>query len=175
MAAFDLGRAAHLNASFERGKRALSSLEAESAPGEWAIIAGAGCTGSGFFDTVEYAYVRAAFEYVFARGFFAQWDSRWARYRESSFGLGGPYFSTYLECGYRTRWIEASLGLGLDPVVLDPVTNRYADIGRDEYLRAAIPGDVTRGDAGRMKERLGRQEALLEDLRAVKLEVILSF
>jgi hypothetical protein len=144
-------------------------------PGEWTLLADAGVTTSGFFGALEYAYLRAACEYAFPKGFFAQLDSRAARYRKSSWGLDDSFFAAYIECGYRREWLEASLGFGLDPVALDPVTNLYADIGRDEYLRAAIPGDLTRETSGEMGERLGRQETLLEDLRVVKLEVILWF
>jgi hypothetical protein len=175
MVSFDLERCVHMSVGFERGERTLSKVGSVMGPGEWALLADAGATTNGFFGTLEYAYLRAAFEYAFPEGFFAELDARAARYRKSSWGLEDSFFAGYIECGYRNRWAEASLGFGLDPVVLDPVVNLYADIGREEYLRAAIPGDLTRETSGEMGERLGRQEALLEDLRVVKLEVILSF
>ena len=175
MAAFDLDRYVHVRMGFVRGERTLSSVGPVMAPGEWAFLADAGATMDGVFDALEYGYVRAALEYAFPKGFFSQIDARAARYEKGSWDLVDSFFAAYIECGYRNRRVEASVGYGLDPVVLDPVVNRYADIGRDEYLRAAIPGDLTRDTYGDMARRLGTQERLLEGLRSVKLEVIVSF
>jgi hypothetical protein len=81
----------------------------------------------------------------------------------------------YVEAGYRNRWTEVSLGLGFDPVVLDPVVNRYADIGREEFLRRAVPEGLTRDGSALLGDGLRLQERLLEDFGAVKLEFIVVF
>ena len=175
MVSFDLERAMHVRAVFEWGERTLSNVRAERKPGATAVLAEAGVTTREIFEAVEYAYLRLALERAFRRGVFVQWDSRVARYDKVSWGLEDSYFSTYLECGYRNRWAEVSVGFGLDPVILDPVVNDYADIGREEYLRRAIPADLTREGYGVLGENLRRQEERLEDARTVKLEVILSF
>ena len=71
--------------------------------------------------------------------------------------------------------MEASVGFGFDPVVLDPVINEYSDIGRLEHLRQAIPMGVGRGDVSVLGKGIRRQEESLQDNRVLKLEVIVFF
>jgi hypothetical protein len=175
MVSFDLEKSAEIRGRFEWGKRTLSEIGAARKPGDTAVLAEAGATARGFFDAFEYSFFRVGLEYALPRGFYLQLDSRTARYDKKSWRVSKSFFAVYAECGYRNRWAEASVGFGLDPVVLDPVVNEYADIGRSEYLRRAIPSDLTRNDSAALGENLRRREEGLEDVRAVKLEVILLF
>jgi hypothetical protein len=183
MVSFDLEKSTEFEAVFSWGRRALSSVEKadtlEAAGGEnvgaTAVLASVGAVSRDFFDAIEYVSLRLAIERTLWRRFFGQWDSRLAHYDKPSWGLEETFFSTYIEGGYRNSWTEVSLGFGFDPVVLDPVVNRYADIGREELLRGALPVCPLRSESALLGEGLRRQEALLEDFGAVKLEIILAF
>jgi hypothetical protein len=174
IAAFGLEKTAQIDAAFFWNRRVLSNLARAQDTGRTAVVASGGLVSRGFFETIEYGYLRLGVEHTFARRLFAQWDSRVARYHTSS-GVEDTFFSTYLEGGFRNGWTEVSVGFGLDPVVLDPVVNDYADIGREEYLREAIPAGFTRDQAGVLGGRLRERENSLEGYRVVKLEVILLF
>jgi hypothetical protein len=175
MVAFDLDRSTEIEAAFFWNGTPLSgpSGATDRAPTE--IFATGGVTTRGFFDAIEYAYLRAGIEHTFARRLFAQWDTRIARYDKSSWDLEETFFSTYLEGGFRNEHAEVSLGVGFDPLVLDPVVNGYENIGREEYLREAIPAGLTRDGSQDLGRRLADRERSLEDYGAVKLEVIVVF
>jgi len=175
MVAFDLEESAELEAAFSWNKRAYSGPSRAGDGAPTAIFAMGGITTRGLLDAVEYAYLRAGIEHAFPRRLFAQWDTRVARYDKPSWGLRDTFFSTYLEGGFRNERTEVSLGVGFDPLVLDPVVNGYADIGREEYLREAIPAGLSRNLSQLLGRRLGERESSLEDYSAVKLEVIIMF
>jgi hypothetical protein len=65
-------------------------------------------------------------------------------------------------------------GFGLDPWAFDPVVSDFADIGRSEYLRAAIDGGVRRSVATAIGQALVERERNLSDLRVFKLECIIE-
>ena len=85
--------------------------------------------------------------------------------------------------------MEVSLGFGFDPVVFDDRSNRYLDIGRTEFLRAATAGadrrDLSASGApgiesdlappSKMEYNLLALEDLLEEHTMLKLEWILEF
>ncbi len=175
MVSFDLEKSTEIEAGFLWHRRALSDLSRAEGPEPTAAIASVGLVSRGFLEAVEYVYLRLGLEHTFRNRFFVQWDSRLARYDKPSWGLEDTFFSTYLEAGFRNRWTEVSLGFGFDPVVLDPVVNEYADNGREEVLRKAIPSGLTRSQSAVLGEGLRRQEGLLEDFGAIKLEIILVF
>lgn len=175
MVAFDLEESAEIEAVFLWNRRSLAGLAEAKDRAPTAVFAAGGITTRGLLEAVEYAYLRAGVEHTFPRRLFAQWDTRVARYDKPSWDLKDTFFSTYLEGGFRNERTEVSLGFGLDPVVLDPVVNGYADIGREEYLRQAIPFGLSRDQARVLGGGLGERENSLEDYGAVKLEVIVVF
>jgi hypothetical protein len=129
----------------------------------------------GIFKNVEYASAVFHAENTVVGGFYAQGDARGAWYNKSSWGLDDWFLSAYVEVGYRTSWMEVSIGLGADPVVLDPVTNEYAAIGRVERIRHFVGSSVGRQDSQALGEAVRAGEESLEDDHGLKLEVILFF
>lgn len=175
MAAFDLEKSVEIEASARWGERSLSALPLEGEVARSAAMVSAGVVSRGVLETIEYAFVRAGLEYALSERFFLQGDARLSHYNKRSWNLEDTFFSAYGEAGFRNRRMEITVGVGLDPVVLDPVTNLYSDIGREEFLRAGIPAGLTRGAAAELGEGLERREAALENYGAVKLEIILAF
>jgi hypothetical protein len=175
MVAFDLERSATLEASLRWNEEALSNPLTAGVGRSVAAALSAGATSKRLLETVEYAYARLSVDLLLPGHTFAGWDTRVARYDKETWGLDGTFLSTYLEGGYRREWLEVSLGIGLDPVVLDPVVNEYRDIGREEYLRRAIPPDPARSDSASLGEGLRRREESLESYHPLKLELVLSF
>lgn len=131
--------------------------------------------GEKAFGTLRFADLRGVVEYPFLGRFYGQLDARIAWYDKASWGLTSTYFAPYVELGYRTRYVEAGLGFGLDPVVLDPVTNEFGDIGREEFLRQAIPAGLTREQADLLGENLRQFEEILDRFEALGLEVVFRF
>jgi hypothetical protein len=126
-----------------------------------------------FFSSMDYLALRAAVEWHPWWRLYVQGDGRLAVY--NSEWSNDAYFAPYVELGYRHRGVELSLGFGLDPVVLDPVTNRYMDNGREEFLRQAIPPVPVRSQAAALGAALAARERLLKKVNAIKLEAIVSF
>jgi len=71
---------------------------------------------------------------------------------------------------------DLSLGFGVDPWILYPVTNEYADIGWDFFLfeRGASPGDAARDPVG-LGRRIEDAERALERERRLSLEARVRF
>lgn len=64
-------------------------------------------------------------------------DSRWAKYDDPRLQLGRGYLDHFGELVYRfAPGIDVALSAGVDPWVIDPITNEYAYIGRDQFLFA---------------------------------------
>ncbi len=142
---------------------------------EVSVEATADAALKGFLERVDYMSARLAFEIGITRGFYGQIDGRFASYGSAVGGGSNTYFDTYFELGFRRDWTEISLGIGFDPMVFDPIVNRYADIGRLEFLRQAIPGVPVRSQAGALVAALQSLERELEKTNAFKLEVIFAF
>ncbi len=113
------------------------------------------------------ASARASFEWTIAGPWRAVADARVAWYDGA-----GTFEAFYVEAGYRVRWFEANAGFGFDPVVFDPVISDYADIGREEFLRGALDGGYARSRSSAISQGLLARERALEDVRAIKVEVI---
>jgi hypothetical protein len=175
MVAFDLRRTTQLSVLYSADESVLPGFFGTAGERPTVILLAGGLATREFFEKIEYGFFRFGIEHTFLKWMYAQWDSRLAWYDKSSWNLNDTFFSTYLETGYRNKWAEISFGFGLDPNVLDPVVNVYADIGREEFLRGALFDGLTRDDAAILGARLGEQERRLADLRAFKLEVILFF
>jgi hypothetical protein len=175
MVVFDTPRSTQLTGTFIWNKRVLSRLSRIPDAAPTTVFASGALVMREFFGSVEYADFRAAVDRRIYKYLYGQVDTRIAFYDKSSWELKKTFFSIYVEAGYRRDWVEASVGFGFDPVVLDPVINEYSDIGRLEHLRQAIPMEVERGDASVLGEGIRRQEDSLAKDRVLKLEVILFF
>ncbi len=174
MVAFDLERSTLLEAALHWNEDALSSPPAGNPLSAAAVLA-AGLRSRDFLGAVEYAFTRLTVDLGLPRRLYAQWDTRVARYDKDSWDLEGTFLATYVEGGFRNEWLDLSLGIGLDPVVLDRVVNEYRDNGREEYLRQAIPADLTRSDSAALGDNLRRREEALRGYHPLKLELVVSF
>lgn len=110
-------------------------------------------------------------------------DSRWAKYDHPGLGLFGGYVSHFADLTYTfAPGIQVSLSAGVDPWVLDPVTNEYAGIGRDLFLfeRGATGGRAetsyfSLGAFDGVPGFIGQAERALEKERRVQVEAIVRF
>lgn len=125
--------------------------------------------------SLEYTAFRLAAEYRLPRRFYIQGDGRIAHYDKPAWNVRDTYSSAYVEFGFRNPFVEISLGAGIDPVVLNRVTNRYENIGREEFIREAIPALLGRSDAAAFGAAVAQQERKLQDLFPIKLEAIVRF
>jgi len=104
-------------------------------------------------------------------------DTRWALYDDPVLALHEGFAETFAELSYAfTPGIVVGLSYGVDPHVLDVVTNEYGAIGRNEFLYAqgATP-TVARDRYLNLGNVLPRAERALEDERRVQLEAIVRF
>jgi hypothetical protein len=175
MVVFDTPRSTRLSASFWWNQRTLSRLSRIPSAASTAVHATGALVMREIVGSVEYAELRAAVDRRIYRYIFGQLDARAAFYDKPSWDLSKTYVSLYAEAAYRRNWIEASLGFGFDPVVLDPVINEYSDIGRLRHVRGAIPEGIERSDAAALGDGVRLQEESLRDNRVLKLEVIVFF
>ncbi len=127
------------------------------------------------FDSIEYVSARFDGEYGITDRFYVDLHARLARYDKPGWQIERTYFASYLEAGYRDRRVSLSIGIGPDPIVLDPVPNDYLNNGWEQALRAGIPVDLTRSQSAELGRGLQNQEQQLEDNHALKLELILFF
>lgn len=105
------------------------------------------------------------------------WDTRWARYDDSVLALHGGFVSSFAEAAYSfSRDIAVALSWGVDPFVLDVVTNEYDAIGRNEFLlQRGATATVARDRYLNLGSVLSRAEQALEDERRVQIEAIVRF
>jgi hypothetical protein len=115
----------------------------------------------------RHASARVALEWRIAGPWRAGADGRFAWYD----GADGVTMG-YLEAGYKSRLLEANIGVGFDPVVFDPVINGYNDIGREEFLRGVLADGFDRSRASAIASGLRDRERALRDVTAIKLEII---
>jgi len=99
---------------------------------------------------------------------------RTAWYDAGEWTSGGFLWSGYLEGSYRRGPFELSAGYGFDPLVFNPVTAEYNDIGYTEFLRGALAGGVARSRADDIVRALIEQERLLEDASVFKIELVVD-
>jgi hypothetical protein len=92
--------------------------------------------------------------------------------RIAGYDGGDTFESFYLEAGYRARRFDASVGFGFDPFVFDPVISDYADIGREQALRASLDGGFARSRAGVVTADVRARENTLADVRLIKVEFV---
>lgn len=163
IAGFDLARMSELN------------LHAawNNADSTQTVRAGIDVLSREFFSSVDYFSLRGAVELRPWWRLYVQGDARLAVYDKA--WSSESYLAPYAELGYRHRGVEVSLGVGLDPIVLDPVINSYSDSGREQYLRQALPLVPMRSQADSLGAALADTERRLKNENAIKLEAIISF
>jgi hypothetical protein len=84
----------------------------------------------------------------------------------------GWYNAVYIEAGYRSHRLDASIGFGFDPSAFDPVINDYASTARERQLRTALDGGFARSRAAAIASGVRANERAMEDMRAIKVEII---
>ncbi len=161
--------------AFKWNPRAPFSREAAGPGRPFSLLGELGATTKGAAEAVEHGYARISIEHFMRKHIYLQVDSRGAFYDKTPWGGRRGFLSLYLEAGYRKRWIELSIGLGVDPVILDPVANEYAGIGRAEHLRQAATGVLLRDRTAEVGKHLLELERSLERERLAKLEWVLIF
>jgi hypothetical protein len=140
-----------------------------------------GVLGEAEGKRLQHVFLRARCDRPLRGKIYAQFDGRLASYPG---GDGTRTFvDPYVELGWRSNRLEISLGFGLDPVMFDPATNEYGDIGRLEYLRAEArrfpsrvkAGGTSGGQGKGVKSYLIDAETELQEKNMLKLEWIVLF
>ena len=110
-------------------------------------------------------------------------DSRWVKYDHPGLGLFGGYVSHFADFTYTfAPGIQVSLSAGVDPWVLDPVTNEYGEIGRDQFLfesgangSRAETNYFSLGAFDGVPGFIDQAERALEKERRIQVEAIVRF
>jgi hypothetical protein len=104
-------------------------------------------------------------------------DTRWVRYDVPVLGMDGGWVSTFAEAAYSfTRDISLAFAFGVDPTILDVVTNEYDAIGRNEFLIGqGATQTVARDRYLNLGSILPRAEQALEDEWRLQVEGIVKF
>jgi hypothetical protein len=125
----------------------------------------------------RYAESRFRLGFDWNRSIRVQSDTRWVKYDVPELALTRGYSSNFTDITY--RWapgIELSLGFGVDPDILDPVTNRYAPIGRETYLaRRNANGFVAETDYLSLAPQISAAERALMLERRIQVEAVVHF
>jgi Glycogen recognition site of AMP-activated protein kinase len=101
-------------------------------------------------------------------------DVRVAWYDAAGGSSNGALWSGYLEGRYRRGPFELSAGYGFDPLVFNPVTAEYDDIGYTEFLRGTLANGVARSRGDQIVRALIEKERLLEDAGVFKIELVVD-
>ncbi len=104
-------------------------------------------------------------------------DSRIARYDDPVLNLKDTFTSHFVELKYKfTPDMNVGLSWGVDPWVIDPLSNQYAHIGRDLFLfQQGATGDAAKTRFLDMTDTVRRAEQQLEDEKRIQLEAIITF
>jgi hypothetical protein len=104
-------------------------------------------------------------------------DSRWVKYDAPALKLSRAYFSQFSEVRYSfSETITVGLGWGVDPTVLDPVTNEFAPIGREEFLgERNANGYVAQRNWLSLAPQIAAAEKALQLERRVQFEAVVHF
>ncbi|MDP7030864.1 MAG: glycogen-binding domain-containing protein [Gemmatimonadota bacterium] len=104
-------------------------------------------------------------------------DARFVRYLAPDLGLDGSWGSGFWEVAYQVSpRAELALSFGVDPQVIDPVTNEYDSIGRDRYLfERGATGSTARDAYLSLGEVIPAAESALERARVIQLEAVVEF
>jgi hypothetical protein len=104
-------------------------------------------------------------------------DTRWVKYDAPSLQLSRAYVSTFAELVYRfADGIHVGLGWGVDPTILDPVTNEFEPIGRETYLSDRnVNGYVAQSNWLSLAPQIAAAEKALQLARRVQFEAVVHF
>ncbi|HET6350011.1 MAG TPA: hypothetical protein VFH88_13105, partial [Candidatus Krumholzibacteria bacterium] len=128
----------------------------------------------GVADEIVHTSVRAHVDSNLHGPWYASLDGRTAWYDAASWSSDGAVWSGYVEAGYRRGSVELSAGYGFDPLVFNPVTSEYADIGYTEYLRDVLAGGVDRTRADDIVRSLIAREHSLQGAGVFKVELVVD-
>jgi len=104
-------------------------------------------------------------------------DSRWVKYDAPELALGSGYLDHFAELEFRfAPSATVSFSWGVDPWVVDPLTNEYAYIGRDVYLiDKNASGYFAETNYLSLAPMIAAAEKRLQDERRLQLEAIVRF
>lgn len=104
-------------------------------------------------------------------------DSRWVKYDAPELSLGGGYLGHFAELEYRfAPNATVSFSWGVDPWVIDPLTNEYAYIGRDVYLiNKNASGFFAETNYLSLAPMISAAEKRLRDERRLQFEAVVRF
>ncbi|NNF07949.1 MAG: hypothetical protein HKN21_14390, partial [Candidatus Eisenbacteria bacterium] len=104
-------------------------------------------------------------------------DSRWVRYDDPILDMDETFLSHFIELKYHfTPEIEVGLSWGVDPWVIDGITNEYDRIGRDQFLFSRNANASTaESDFLDMGKTILAAEKALEDETRFQLEAIIRY
>jgi hypothetical protein len=128
----------------------------------------------GVADDLVHASARAHAEADIHGPFYASAYARTAWYDATGWNSDGWRWSGYIEGSYRRGPFQLSAGYGFDPLVFNPVTAEYNEIGYTEFLRGALANGVTRSGASGIVRSLIEQERRLEDASVFKIELVVD-
>lgn len=169
-----LGYDDYTDVALDAGWRAAGD-SAAARVGLTGVRARAGAMGRRLLESIALFEARLTVAAALGHGVYASADGRSASYDRPEFGAKETFLSGWIECGVRRGPLDVNIGYGFDPVVFDPVTNLYADIGREEFLRQAIAGGVSRDEAVATGRRLIAREQALEAVNTIKVECVVRF
>lgn len=104
-------------------------------------------------------------------------DTRWVKYDAPALRLDRGYVSNFVQLAYRfADGIHVGLGWGVSPRVLDPVTNEFADIGREQYLYDRnANGWIAQNNWLSLAPQISAAEKALQNERRLHFEAVVHF
>ena len=104
-------------------------------------------------------------------------DTRWVKYDAPALRLDRGYVSNFVQFAYRfAEGIHIGLGWGVSPTVLDPVTNEFANIGRERYLHDRnANGWIGESNWLSLGPQISAAEKALQNERRLQLEAVVHF
>jgi hypothetical protein len=128
----------------------------------------------GVAEDIVHASARAHAQANIRGPWYASAYARTAWYDASGWTSDGWRWSGYIEGSYRRGAFQLSAGYGFDPLVFNPVTAEYNEIGYTEFLRGALANGVARSRADDVVRSLIEQERRLEDASVFKVELVVD-
>ncbi|MFN8588947.1 MAG: glycogen-binding domain-containing protein [Candidatus Eisenbacteria bacterium] len=125
----------------------------------------------------RFAETIARFGFDANRAVRLQTDWRWARYDVPALDLQRGYLSQFTEAIYRFGdEASVSLGFGVDPYVVDRVTNEYAYVGREMFLEDLnANGWVAESNWFSLAPQLSAAEKSLQNTKRIQLKAVVHF
>jgi hypothetical protein len=104
-------------------------------------------------------------------------DSRWVKYDAPELSLGRGFLDHFAEIEYHfAPTASVSFSWGVDPWVVDPLTNEYAYIGRDVYLiNKNASGFFAETNYLSLAPMIAAAEQRLRDERRLQFEAVVRF